>query len=43
MAIRAGEENTDKTKAILKAFEDEAVVDYIKNEFAPAAISVLGE
>lgn len=43
VAIRAGEEDTDKTKAILKAFEDEAVVDYIKNEFAPAAISVLGE
>lgn len=43
VAVRRGEEDSDKSKAILKAFEDEKVKDYIKNEYAPAAISVLGE
>lgn len=43
VAVRRGEEDSDKSKAILKAFEDEKVKEFIKNEYAPAAISVLGE
>lgn len=41
VAIRRGDEESDKTKAILEAFKDEAVVKYISETYAPAAISVL--
>ena len=43
VAVRKGEEGSDKSKAILKAFEDPAVVEYIAKTYSPAAISVLGK
>lgn len=43
VAVRAGEEGSEKSKAILAAFKDPAVVEYIKTKYAPAAISVVGE
>ncbi|NLW15828.1 MAG: metal ABC transporter substrate-binding protein [Erysipelothrix sp.] len=43
VAVRTGEENSEKSKAILKAFEDPKVVEYIKTKYTPAVISVLGE
>ena len=41
VAVRRGEEESDKTKAILEAFKDPAVVKYISETYAPAAVSVL--
>lgn len=43
IAVRTGEESSDKTKAILEALKDPAVVKAIAEKYAPAAISVLGE
>lgn len=43
VAIREGEEDTDKTKAILAAFADEKVLKYISETYSPAAISVLND
>lgn len=33
--------DSDKTKALLKAFDDEAVKEFIKTKYAPSVISVL--
>lgn len=41
IAVQKEHENSDKTKAILKAFEDEAVKDFVKNKYAPSVISAL--
>lgn len=43
IAVKKGNEQTDKTKALLAAFEDENVKEYIATKFAPAVTSVLGE
>lgn len=43
VAVRNGEEDSDKSKAIVKAFEDPTVRAFIETEYSPAAISVLGE
>ncbi len=41
IAVRNGEESSDKSLAILEALKDEAVLKYIKETYAPAVISVL--
>ena len=41
IAVKRGQEDSNKTKAILKSFEDEAVKTYISETYAPAVISVL--
>ncbi|QIK70216.1 metal ABC transporter substrate-binding protein [Erysipelothrix sp. HDW6C] len=41
VAVKGGNEESDKTKAILKAFEDESVRKYVAEKFAPAVTSVL--
>lgn len=41
IAVRRGEENSEKTQAILKAFNDPEVVKYIETKYAPAVISTL--
>ena len=43
IAVRTGEEDSDKTKAILTVLKDPAVIKAIAEKYAPAAISVLGE
>lgn len=43
VAVRTGEEETEKSKAIVKAFEDPAVVKYVAETYYPAVVSVLGE
>ena len=43
IAVKRGNETTDKTKAILAAFENATVKEYIATKFAPAVTSVLGE
>lgn len=43
IAVKKGNETSDKTKAILAAFEDKAVKDYVASQYAPAVSSVLGE
>lgn len=41
VAVKAGNENSPKTLAILKAFEDPAVREFVRTQFAPAVTSVL--
>ncbi|WP_159648574.1 MetQ/NlpA family ABC transporter substrate-binding protein [Erysipelothrix aquatica] len=41
VAVKEGNEDSPKTKAIIKAFEDQRVKDYIDAQFAPAVTSVL--
>lgn len=41
VAVRAGETETAKSKAIIAAFNDESVKKYIAETFAPAVISTL--
>ncbi len=43
VAVRTGEESSEKSKAIVKAFNDAKVVAYVKDTYFPAVISVLGE
>ena len=41
VAVKRENENSEKTQALLKAFENETVKAYIKETYAPAVISVL--
>lgn len=41
IAVKEANKDSDKTKALLQAFEDEAVKDYIEKTYQPAVISVL--
>lgn len=43
IAVKKGNETSNKTKAILAAFEDEAVKDYVATKYSPAVSSVLGD
>ena len=43
IAVKRGQEDSNKTKAILKSFEDETVKTYISETYAPAVISVLND
>lgn len=43
VAVRRGNENSLKTQALLEAFKDPKVVDYIETKYSPAVTSVLGD
>ena len=43
VAVRTGEEDSEKSKAIVAAFNDPTVQAYVKDTYFPAVISVLGE